>query len=695
MAPEQHEGGTADARSDQYALCVVLWEALYGQRPFERAKGALVQSKERAPPQRPASSVPEWLHAVIVRGLALEPDERWPSVDALVDALQRGQSRARWRGGLGFAGMLGISALAFGGWLQFDRQHRIAGCERAGESIEQVWNDEARDRLRTAFLGSGVSHAEVTAGKVMPWLDAQTRGWQTARIEVCLGAEVRGTWDIDVLDRGLWCLDERRMELEALVTELSRPEARNVEKAVQAVAELGQLESCQDVDLLRRTSTPPKERRDEIRVARAELSKAMALRRTGAYEEGLAVARDALSHAQTLEWPPLVAEAHNQLGVLLEFAGDYARAEETLEAGYFLATEAGAPGPALVAATRLVHTVGHRLAQHEQGFRWSRHAKATLVSVPDLAQMREADLLSNLANVHYSAGSYDEAQTLHERALAIRERALGPQHPRVASSLNNLASLHAVTGSYDQAKVLFERALTIWQETLGPEHPHVATTFSNLAGVHFSTGSYEKARTLNERALAIREKALRPDHPDIAASLNNLASVHHATGSWQEAKTLHERGLAIKERALGPEHPDVAMGLDNLARVHFSTGGYEDAKMLHQRALALREKALGPAHPHLAETLVGLGRVALAQRRASEAVSLARRAVGLREDGKSPPAQVAEARFVLAQALWEANEDRTRAVEVAELARDDYQDLGNTSQLAEVDAWLAEHGGAP
>jgi hypothetical protein len=117
--------------------------------------------------------------------------------------------------------------------------------------------------------------------------------------------------------------------------------------------------------------------------------------------------------------------------------------------------------------------------------------------------------------------------------------------------------------------------------------------------------------------------------------------------------------------------------------------------MLHQRALALREKALGPAHPHLAETLVGLGRVALAQRRASEAVSLARRAVGLREDGKSPPAQVAEARFVLAQALWEANEDRTRAVEVAELARDDYQDLGNTSQLAEVDAWLAEHGGAP
>ena len=34
MAPEQLAGGPADALSDQYAFCVALWEALYGQRPF-------------------------------------------------------------------------------------------------------------------------------------------------------------------------------------------------------------------------------------------------------------------------------------------------------------------------------------------------------------------------------------------------------------------------------------------------------------------------------------------------------------------------------------------------------------------------------------------------------------------------------------------------------------------------------------
>ena len=50
--------------------------------------------------------------------------------------------------------------------------------------------------------------------------------------------------------------------------------------------------------------------------------------------------------------------------------------------------------------------------------------------------------LNNLAQLYETQGRYDEAESLYQRALATRERVLGPDHPRVALSLNNLARLY-------------------------------------------------------------------------------------------------------------------------------------------------------------------------------------------------------------------------------------------------------------
>jgi serine/threonine-protein kinase len=730
MAPEQHERGTADTRSDQYALCVVLWEALYG------ATKALVEAKQRAHLRRPSSSVPDWVHTAIVRGLAAAPEKRWPSVDALVDALALGQSRTRRR--RVFAGFGLATCVALGGvsWQQWDRSRHVAACERAGESIAEVWNDDIREGLRSALVGTGVSHAEETADKVMPWFDGQAQDWQTAQTETCLAAEVHDTWDADLLDRGLWCLEERRMEFEALVTELSSGEAKSVEAAVPAAAGLRQVGPCRDGDLLRRRSSPPKERRDEIRSVRAELSRATALQQTGAYDEGLALVRDALSRAESLKWPPLIAEAYFGLGALLESTGDYEGATETLEAAYFGATKAGgAPEVAVAAAVQLVYVVGYRLARNEEGLRWSRHAEVALASAPDLAQIRKATLLGNLANLDHAKGAYENAKTLYERALAIRETALGPEHPQVATILNNLAAAHRATGANAEAKALYEHGLAILENALGPEHPMVATILSNLGNVYASMGSFEEAKALHGRALVIQEKALGPEHSDLASSLNNLASVHHDIGENEEAKTLyeralviqekalgpehprvatslnnlanvqhdigadetaktlHERALAIREQALGPEHPDVASSLENLAEVHHATGAHEEAKSLYERALAIREQALGSEHPSVTNALIGLGNVALAQHRAGDGVLLVERAVRLREATRARTIDIAETRFLLGQTLWESNRERPRAVDLAEQARDAYQDAGAT-ELADVEAWLAIHEGS-
>ena len=63
------------------------------------------------------------------------------------------------------------------------------------------------------------------------------------------------------------------------------------------------------------------------------------------------------------------------------------------------------------------------------------------------------------------------AQSFFQRALAIRERALGPDHPEVAQSLNNLAGLHTAQGEDVQAESLYKRALAIYEKVLAPGNP--------------------------------------------------------------------------------------------------------------------------------------------------------------------------------------------------------------------------------
>ena len=70
-----------------------------------------------------------------------------------------------------------------------------------------------------------------------------------------------------------------------------------------------------------------------------------------------------------------------------------------------------------------------------------------------------AATLNNLAERYKEEGRYADAEPLYKRALAIREKALGPDHPDVAQSLNNLADLYTAQGRYTDAEPLYKRAL--------------------------------------------------------------------------------------------------------------------------------------------------------------------------------------------------------------------------------------------
>jgi tetratricopeptide (TPR) repeat protein len=92
--------------------------------------------------------------------------------------------------------------------------------------------------------------------------------------------------------------------------------------------------------------------------------------------------------------------------------------------------------------------------------------------------------------LYANQGRYADADPLYQRSLAIREKALGPDHLAVAESLNNLAVLSFNQGRYADAEPLYQRSLAIWEKALGHDHPDVATALNNLAELYRGQGRY-------------------------------------------------------------------------------------------------------------------------------------------------------------------------------------------------------------
>jgi tetratricopeptide (TPR) repeat protein len=236
----------------------------------------------------------------------------------------------------------------------------------------------------------------------------------------------------------------------------------------------------------------------------------------------------------------------------------------------------------------------------------------------------------------YHFRSYAEAELLCERALAIREKTLGPDHPDVAHSLNNLADLYRKQGKYAEAEPLYNRALAIREKTLGLDHPDVASSLNKLAIVYWYQGKYAEAEPLYKRSLAIREKTLSPEHPRVAASLGNLALLYHLQGKYAEAEPLYRRSLVITEKSRGPEHTDVAQVLNNLAALCKDQSKYAEAEALNRRSLAIREKILGPEHPSVAHSLNNLAELYWMQGKYAEAELLHKRSLVIKEKSIGP-----------------------------------------------------------
>ena len=198
-------------------------------------------------------------------------------------------------------------------------------------------------------------------------------------------------------------------------------------------------------------------------------------------------------------------------------------------------------------------------------------AAAQLIKEYGIESRRASRLLNEAAYFLGERAQYSEAEPLYQRALAIHEKVLWPDHLDTAISLNNLAKIYDHQRRYEEAELLYQRALAIQEKVLGPEHHGMAPSLNNLALHYHDQRRFSEAEPLAQRALAIRENVLRPNHPDVAISLNNLAAFYHDQRRYGEAEPLLQRALAIREKALMPGDPDLAMSLPP-AKIEFPHG---------------------------------------------------------------------------------------------------------------------------
>lgn len=232
---------------------------------------------------------------------------------------------------------------------------------------------------------------------------------------------------------------------------------------------------------------------------------------------------------------------------------------------------------------------------------------------------RRATSHNNTGLILKRLGRYAEAAQHYQRALELRERIVGPEHPIVASTLTNIGALKKQLGEYGEAERLYKRAVAIMESKHGPDHPEVCASLGNLAVLYAEQGRLQEALKLQQRAYRIRRDALGEEHADTLLSKHNLAGVYEGLGQYSQAETLYKQVLAATQQRLGSDHPDVASTLGNLAGVYEKQGQLAKAEPLRLRAVEIMRSHLGDEHPGTVIHKSNLAALYLSQHRLVEA----------------------------------------------------------------------------
>jgi tetratricopeptide (TPR) repeat protein/predicted Ser/Thr protein kinase len=693
MAPEQIRAAPVDARSDLFSFCVALYEGLYGVRPFlGPTPAAMLRAIEAGRPTTPLRSagVPERIHRVLTRGLAADPARRWPTMDALLAAIERALVRPRRIAAVGVAAV--TAAITAGAAADLGPFADPDPCAGVGAGFAAAWDDERAAALRERFVATGPAFAAAAAERVIVRLDAYAAAGAAASVEACEATQVRHARSPGLADLQLACLRRREAALASLVDTLQAADRTTVEKAVDSVAALPAVAACADAEALLRAVRPPEDPVEAAAAARARalLGRAEAQRATGHPREGLSLADAALGLLAEVADEPVRAEALALRGRLLQQLGEFVAAEaalldacelaegsrhDELAADVWLAlmrlanqslSDAGR-GTAWIpraraAQRRLGDPAARRVAVllEEGSLRLLEHryaeAEQALLAAQDIEAAHDADALllarasNSLAHTYEATHRFPEARVAYERALGRLEAALGPDHPEYAMILHDFGTFLTAAGELGPARARLTAALGIFTRAYGEAHPLAGRAHIAMVQLALQSGEFADAVAHAEAAARIYRETLPPGHNDHVAAALAQGTARFFAGELEGALAAFLAARALQRELTAADPLITAMIAVDLGETQVAMARWDEAR----ESFAEVERTLAAADltdaDLSARVLTGRGQIALAAGDAPAALRLLEDALALRRRLPDDPLALAELQAALDRA---------------------------------------------
>jgi tetratricopeptide (TPR) repeat protein len=424
-APEQLAGEPVTAASDQFSFCVALHRAIEGVPPFAGSTNDELATNIRASAvvlAKDGRAVPAWLRKVLRRGMHADPAQRYTSMRALLDEIQRPRGWRRWRWPSLAALLVGVTVLVT--YLGLGSTSTELPCDGGASEIDEVWGAPERLQVIARFASIDAPYAREVEPRVLEDLDRHATDWRAMHMHACL-AHRRGADSDAMLDRRMRCLRRLRGDLRAAVGVLQRTDATTVGRAQDVVAGLGSPARCgeavESMAELDPSQTPLLG--FQVEAVRDHLSHARALNRAGRDEDAIAAVRAATLEAERTGHAPLIAEAKLDHGRILLLLGKIVDATPVLREAMKTALAADRSRIAVEAAARLIYAEGMQSPDLGRLGRDLDYVESMSRALPDDHFVRPL-LFNNVGGVYFAAKHRDEA--LHYFQLARQALGDGP-----------------------------------------------------------------------------------------------------------------------------------------------------------------------------------------------------------------------------------------------------------------------------